>query len=177
MKFIKISMFLSLLNIISLPIAQAEDVTTLPSIKVMAESELRDEVVTMAPLQDDKNVRKSLQQKIIKSEQDIQNHVIGDNFSSINVQAQAVEPDWSQLDKYGDSAALKAYVQSVASGLQSADPTSGIFKMLEPLGVDRDKALSTVKNGGGAIQINFDQQRLNQLLNEDWQLKMPSAKR
>lgn len=143
----------------------ANDVATLPTIQMMADEELRDEVLTtVQPFQEDKNVRKALQHQMIKKEQDIQNYEIGNQANVLNVQPLTTMPDLSQL-----SPLQRDYVLSVASGLQSADPSSGIFKMLEPLGVDRDRALNNVRNAGGVLQFNFDEQRLNQLLGDKWQ--------
>ena len=140
--------------------AFAEDATTLPTIKVMADTELRDEVLTtMPPLQENEKVRRNLQHYIIKKEQGIQNYEIGNQAHVLNVVPQTALPDMSHL-----SPLQQQYVLAVAAGLQSSDPSSGIFKMLEPLGIDREKALNHVQSGGGAIQIHLDSQRLSQLL-------------
>lgn len=143
----------------------AEDLTSLPTIQMMADDELRDEVLTtVQPFQEDRKVRKALQHQIIKKEQELQNYEIGNQANLLNIQPQTTIPDLSQL-----SPLQREYVLSVASSLQSADPSSGIFKMLEPLGIDRDRALNNVRNGGGVLQINFDEQRLTQLLGDKWQ--------
>ena len=147
----------------------AENLTSLPTIQVMADDELRDEVLTtIQPFQEDRKVRKALQHQIIKKEQELQNYEIGDQAKVVSVQPPATLPDLSQL-----SPLQREYVLSVASGLQSADPSSGIFKMLEPLGIDRDRALNGVRNGDGVLQINFDVQRLNQLLGDKWRANFP----
>lgn len=142
----------------------AEDLTSLPTIQVMADDELRDEVLTtVQPFQEDRKVRKALQHQIIKKEQELQNTTFNDQMGTLNIQPKMPLPDMSQLTPL-----QREYVLSVASSLQSTDPSSGIFKMLEPLGIDRDRALNNVRNGGGALQINFDEQRLNQLLGDQW---------
>ena len=150
-----------------LPSAYADEAQTLPTIKVMADAELRDEVVTMAPLQDDKNVRKALQHKIVKSEQDIQNTVYQDTVKTIDFQPKT-EPDMSKIDP-----ALRAYVLTVAAGLQSSDPTSGIFTMLQPLGIDRSAAANAVTNGG-TLKFNIDSNAMQKLFGDQWQNNIPN---
>lgn len=173
MNFIKASIFVTALTCLWLPTVQAEEVATLPTIKVMADSELRDEQITMTPLQEDKSVRKALQQKIIKSEQDIQNYVIGDNATVVNIQPQVMPVDMSGLNPL-----MKEYVLAIASGLQSSDPTSGLLTMLQPIsmGLTRDQAIEAVKNG--SFNINIDKDRLNLMLgNDKWQNNLPTNKR
>ncbi len=173
MNFIKASIFVTALTCLWLPTVQAEEVATLPTIKVMADSELRDEQITMTPLQEDKSVRKALQQKIIKSEQDIQNYVIGDNATVVNIQPQVMPVDMSGLNPL-----MKEYVLAIASGLQSSDPTSGLLTMLQPIsmGLTRDQAIEAVKSG--SFNINIDKDRLNLMLgNDKWQNNLPTNKR
>lgn len=173
MNFIKASIFATVLYSIWLPTVQANEVTTLPTIKVMADSELRDEEVKMAPLQEDKNVRKALQQKIIKSEQDIQNYVIGDNANIVNVQPKA-----PQIDMSGLSPMMQEYVLAVASGLQSGDPTTGLLTMLQSIskGLTRDQAIDAVKNG--SFSINLDKDRINLMMGDTkWQNNLPTNNR
>lgn len=143
--------------------AYAEDVATLPTIKVMADAELRNEVLTtVQPFQEDDKVRRSLQHQIIKQEQDIQNNVFNSNPSALNVQPQTALPDLSQL-----SPLQQQYVLAVASGLQSSDPSSGLFRMLEPLGINRERALEGIRNGA-PLEIRFDEQRMSQLFGDQW---------
>lgn len=143
--------------------AYAEDVARLPTIQVMADEELRNEVLTtIVPFQEDEKVRRSLQHQIIKKEQDIQNNVFNVNPSALNVQPQTALPDLSQL-----SPLQREYVLAVASGLQSSDPSSGIFKMLEPLGINRERALEGVRSGA-PLEIRFNEQQLNQLFGDKW---------
>ena len=159
MKFVKASFVVSMLSAVLMGQVYANDVGALPTIKMMADSELRDEVMTtMPPLQEDEKVRRTLQHYIIKKEQGMQNYEIGNQAHLVNIQPKATLPDMSHL-----SPMQQEYVLAVAAGLQSSDPSSGIFKMLEPLGIDREKALNHVQSGG-AIQINLDGQRLSQLL-------------
>lgn len=81
----------------------------------------------------------------------------------VNVQPMTALPEMSHL-----SPIQQEYVLAVAAGFRSFDPGSGIFKMLEPLGIDRDRALNHVQNGGGPIQLYLEQQRLGQLLGDQW---------
>ena len=164
MRFSKLCLIISIIASIPFSVAQAEDVASLPSIQLMADDDLRDEVVTtVTPFQEDEKVRKALQHQIIKKEQDIQNTTFHDQMGALNVQPQTPLPDMSQLTPL-----QQEYVLSVAAGFKSADPSSGIFKILEPLGIDREKALNHIQHGGGAIQITFDEQRLNQLFGDQW---------
>lgn len=140
----------------------ADDEASLPTIKVMADAELRDQVVTtVTPFQEDEEVRKALQHQIIKKEQDIQNFSRVNAFGSPNIQQPDALPDMSNLTPL-----QRDYVLAVASGLQSSDPSSGIFKMLEPLGIDRDKALNGVRTGN--LPMNLDENKLNQIFGDKW---------
>ncbi|KQW90387.1 peptide signal protein [Acinetobacter sp. Root1280] len=162
MNFIKVSILATALSV-WLPTVQAEEVASLPTIKVMADSELRQEAVGVVPYQEDKNVREALQHQMIKSEQDIQNTVIGDNFSVVEIQPPAPIPDMTQL-----SPALQQYVLAVATGLQSSDPTSGIFEMLKQFDIDRNN-VDALRNG--TIKLNVDPNLLKQLTDNKWLMK------
>lgn len=168
MNFIKVSILATALSV-WLPTVQAEEVASLPTIKVMADSELRQEAVGVVPYQEDKDVRKALQHQIIKKENEIQNYVIGDNFAVLDMQPKAFEPNINQIS----SPLLREYVLAVAAGLQSSDPTSGLFTMMEPLsmGMNREKALEAVRNG--TFKLNIDTDRLNFLLGDKWQSALP----
>ena len=161
MNFIKVLTLVTALGSIGFASAQAEEVNTLPTIKVMADAELREEV-GIVPFQDDKTARKSLQHEILKDENEIQNFVIGDNIGVMNIQ-----PNMSQVDMTQLSPLQQEYVLAVAEGLQSSDPTKGLFIMLQPLGVDRGKALDAVSNNE-PIKFNFDTNRLNIMFGDKW---------
>lgn len=168
MNFIKVSIMATVLSV-WLPVAQAEEVASLPTIKVMADSELRQEAVGVTPYQEDKAVRKALQHQVIKKENELQNYAIGDNIAVVDIQPKATEPNFNQIP----SALLREYVLAVASGLQSSDPTTGLFTMMEPLsmGMNRDKALEAVRNG--TFKLNIDTDRLNLMLGDKWQSGLP----
>ena len=167
MNFIKVSILATTLAI-WLPTTQAEQVASLPTIKVMADSELRQEAVGVTPYQEDKDVRKALQHQIIKKENEIQNYSIGDNIGVLDIQPRSIEPNMNQV-----SPLLQEYVLAVAAGLQSSDPTTGLFTMMEPLsmGMNREKALEAVRNG--TFKLNIDTDRLNFLLGDKWQSALP----
>jgi len=149
MNFAKVSILVVMFASAYLSTAHADQVTSLPTIKVMADAELRDEAVGVTPFQEDKDVRLALQHKMIKNENEIQNYVIGENLGVIDVQPRTNMPDMSKVSPF-----LQEYVLAVAKGLQSSDPTTGLFKMLEPVGVDRNAALEGVRNG--SIKLNID---------------------
>lgn len=65
MNFIKVSILATALSV-WLPTVQAEEVASLPTIKVMADSELRQEAVGVTPYQENKAVRRALQHQVIK---------------------------------------------------------------------------------------------------------------
>ena len=62
MNFIKVSILATALSV-WLPTVQAEEVASLPTIKVMADSELRQEAVGVTPYQENKAVRRALNRK------------------------------------------------------------------------------------------------------------------
>lgn len=164
MNIAKVYLMTSVIGLLPFCHLYAQEQATLPTIQLMADAELRDEVVTtVTPFQEDEKVRKALQHQIIKKEQDIQNTTFHDQMGALNIQPQATLPDMSQLTPL-----QQEYVLSVAAAFKSGDPSMGVFKILEPLGIDREKALNHVQHGGGAIQITFDEQRLNQLFGDQW---------
>ncbi len=83
MNFLKRSVFLSLFAFMALPTVQAEEVTTLPTIRVMAESELREEVGPV-PFQEDMKVRQALQHRIYKTHSDMQNEPIKESTVTVD---------------------------------------------------------------------------------------------
>lgn len=154
---------IGLLSCLQFSYAYADDVVTLSTIHVMADAEMSDEVLlTVKPFQEDKPVRDSLQYQVLKTHGDIQNYPNVDNMATLSVQAQEPLPDMSHINPF-----LREYVMAVASSLQSTDPVSGIYKMLEPLGVDQ-RAVQNNRNG--TLNINFDQQKLRMLLGDQWRV-------
>ncbi|WP_436898937.1 hypothetical protein [Acinetobacter gyllenbergii] len=148
MNFLKRSALITVLAFMGIPMVQANDeVTSLPTIRVMAESELREEV-GFVPFQEDKQVRQALQHYVYKVHNDMQNAGIPEMRAVVDYQPMTAQPDLSQF-----SPILQQYILAVASGFQSSDPTNGLFKMLEPLNLNRNSA-EGIRNG--TIKINVD---------------------
>ncbi|MCU4412687.1 hypothetical protein KTH71_01320 [Acinetobacter sp. WU_MDCI_Axc73] len=148
----------SLLLSVSGSIAWANEVASLPSIHAMAESELREEV-GFVPFQEDKAVRQTLRHHIDKIQNDIQNPTVNETpYIAIDYQPTTL-PDLSQLSPF-----LQQYLLSITSGLQSSDPTSGIFNMLAPLNINRNN-VDAFRDG--TIKVNLeDVLRLQQQIRE-----------
>lgn len=149
MNFLKRSAFIVLFAVMGFPTVQAEEVTTLPTIRVMAESELREEVGPV-PFQEDMKVRQALQHRIYKTHSDMQNETIKESTATVDYQPKAADPDPSQIPLQ-----LQPYnIFAVAEGFQSSDPTNGLFKMLQPFNITRDN-VDGIRDG--TIKINFDE--------------------
>ncbi len=148
MNFFKQAALISLLIPLGVPMvhAQEEEVTSLPTIRVMAESELREEV-GFVPYQEDKQTRQALQHRVYKIHNDMQNAGVTESPTSVNYQPMAAQPDLSQY-----SPILQQYILAVASGFQSSDPTNGLFKMLEPLSINRGN-IDGIRNGTIKIDL------------------------
>jgi len=107
MNFLKQSALIAAFAFMGLPTVQAEEVTTLPTIRVMAESELRDEV-GFVPFQEDKKVRQALQHHEYKIHNDIQNALVPEGMTTVDYQPVMAQPDLSQninrsnVDAYRD---------------------------------------------------------------------------
>jgi len=134
-------------SVIGLPTVQADEVTTLPTIRIMAESELREEV-GFVPFQEDKKVRQALEHEQYKVHTDIQNAKANESTGSVEYQAKITPPDLSQVSPF-----LEDYILAVAAGLQSSDPTNGLFKMLEPLKINPGNANAFRE---GTMKVSLD---------------------
>lgn len=164
MNILKRSALMTLSIFFAIPAVYAEDVVSLPTIRVMAESELREEV-GFVPFQEDQPVRQALQHRVEKIHSDIQSEQIKDNPVGVEYQAKAPQPDMSQLPPV-----FQDYILAVAQGFQSPDPTEGVFRMLAPLKITRENA------GGyrdGSIKINMNdvlqlQQQLQNALSKNY---------
>ena len=176
MNFIKVSVLVSVLSAVGLQTAQAEEVVaSLPTIKMMADAELREEQVTMTPFQEDQDTRKALQRKIMKDERDLQNQGLPSYIDqTINYVPVATAVDMSALDTFGNSLLLQNYVLGVAQGFQSSDPTNGIFKMLQELGVDRSSALNAISNNS-TVKLNYDANGIKLLFGDKSQQGIPNG--
>lgn len=158
MNTLKTLSMLGFVMLMPMSFVHAEDVVTLPTIRPMVDAELRKEVVTrVTPLQEDAKVRKALQHQIMKKEQDVQNGVRPNLMADQTAPETDNLPDMSKLNPM-----QQAYVLSVASSFQSSDPMAGMFKMPEPLRIDRDKALDSIRMGT-PLEFKLDENILNQL--------------
>jgi hypothetical protein len=146
MNFLKQSALIAAFAFLGLPTVQAEEVTTLPTIRVMAESELREEV-GFVPFQEDKNVRQALQHHEYKIHNDMQNALIPEGMTAVNYQPVMTQPDMTQLSPF-----LQQYILAVAGGIQSSDPTNGLFEMLKPLNINRSN-VDAYRNGTMKVNI------------------------
>ena len=146
MNFLKRSALVTVFSALGLSTVQANEVTTLPTIRVMAESELREEVGPV-PFQEDEKVRQALQHRIYKTHTDMQNAGISEITGSIEYEPQ-VPSGLSQV-----SPELQQYILAVASGFQSSDPTNGLFRILEPLNINRNN-IDGIRDG--TIKVNVD---------------------
>lgn len=131
MNFLKQSALIAAFAFMGLPTVQAEEVATLPTIRVMAESELREEV-GFVPFQEDRKVRQALQHREYKTHYDIQNALVPEGMTTVDYQPFMAQPDLSQFSPF-----LQKYILAVAGGIQSSDPTNGIFEMLRDLNINR----------------------------------------
>ncbi|MGN2485320.1 hypothetical protein Q4S33_05725 [Acinetobacter calcoaceticus] len=147
MNFLKQSALIAAFAFMGLPTVQAEEVATLPTIRVMAESELREEV-GFVPFQEDKKVRQALQHREYKTHYDIQNALVPEGMTTVDYQPVMAQPDLSQFSPF-----LQEYILAVAGGIQSSDPTNGIFKMLEPLKINRSN-VDAFRDGTMKVNIN-----------------------
>ena len=129
-------------------LAHASDqVTTLPTIRIMAESELREEV-GFVPFQQQAAVQQALQHHIEKIEKNVYITQVYEPLLQIQDPVIGTAPDLSQF-----SPALQQYILAVAAGFQSNDPTQGVLNMLKPLNMDQHH-LEQLQNG--TIQIKLD---------------------
>ena len=131
MNFLKRSTLVMIFSALGLSTVHADEVATLPTIRIMAESELREEVGPV-PFQEDEKVRQALQHRIYKAHADMQNAEISEITGGV-----VYEPKVPS-GLYQVSPELQQYIVAVASGFQSSDPTNGLFRMLEPLNINRN---------------------------------------
>ncbi|UGQ26026.1 hypothetical protein [Acinetobacter calcoaceticus] len=147
MNFLKQSALIAAFAFMGLPTVQAEEVATLPTIRVMAESELREEV-GFVPFQEDKKVRQALQHREYKTHYDIQNALVPEGMTTVDYQPVMAQPDLSQFSPF-----LQEYILAVAGGIQSSDPTNGIFEMLRDLNINRSN-VDAYREGTMKVNIN-----------------------
>ena len=128
MKFIKIYPLLLILGCPWSMMVHADDAVTLPTLHVLAEPELRTETGIVPYQNDEKNLR-ALQHQVIRNSREAQNFMI-DSHVVANLEIQ--------------SPFLQQYVLSIAQGLQSSDPTQGLYIMLQPFGINRSNSMQHI---------------------------------
>lgn len=138
MNIMKMSIFGLMLGVYSIG-AQAEDeqaVVTLPTMTVMAEPEMSNETGYVPFVQEEKNLR-ALQHQVIRGTRDAENFMVNPEMVA-NLEIQPIKaPDLDSL-----SPALQRYVLTIAQGLQSSDPTQGLYTILENFGIDRSNSIA-----------------------------------
>lgn len=148
MNFLKRSALIAACALTALQTVLAEDATNLPTIRVMAESELREEV-GFVPLQEDKEVRQALQHRIDQIQNATQNINIDENFPlAIDYQPTTASRDLSQFSPF-----LQQYILAITNGIQSSDPTNGLFEMLQPLNINRNN-VDAYRDGSIKVNLN-----------------------
>ena len=145
----------------------AQDIVPLPTLQLMAEPELRKETGVIA-YQEDEQMRLALQHQILRNERDIQNFS-GDQPALVNYEYTPKPP---MPDMNGLSPLLQQYVFAIADGLQSSDPTQGLYIMLQPFGINRGN-INEVRQGTIDIkEMNIHPNWLNNL-QQNQQIKPP----
>lgn len=134
MKFSKYFLALCLSSSLMSTFAQANgEIVSLPTFKTMAESELRAETGVI-PYHEDENIRKALQHRIVQLDDDAQNFVVDPTITqNVDVLPPAVTADLNAVPPI-----MREHVMNIAAGLQSSNPTEGLYIMLEPFGIDRN---------------------------------------
>ena len=140
---------------LSTALVHAQSPTQLSVLTLMAESELQEEI-GYVPDQLSKAQQQSLEHRLGRTERDFQNQRIDATVSQarefIPVPPQ---PDMNQLPLF-----LQQYVTSIAQGLQSNDPTQGLYIMLQSAGIDRQHANSPER---GQLKIQFNDVHLKEI--------------
>ncbi|MDR9527461.1 hypothetical protein RJC67_00005, partial [Acinetobacter baumannii] len=70
------------------------------------------------------------------------------NKATVDYQPVMAQPDLSQLSPF-----LREYILAVAGGIQSSDPTNGLFEMLKPLQINRSNVDAYRE---GTMKVNLD---------------------
>ena len=134
------------------------EIVSLPTFKVMAESELRAESGVI-PYQQDENIRKALQHRMMQLQNDTQSFVVDPTLvHNLDILAPAATPDLAALPPL-----LREHVLNIAEGLQSSDPTEGLYIMLQPFGIDRNaKNVQIVREQISIGQVDYNFMQGNQ---------------
>lgn len=159
MNSIKTSLFGILLGTLSIGVHAEEQkpVLTLPTMTIMAEPEMSNETGYVPFIENEAN-RLALQHQVIRGTKDAENFMVNPNvLANLDIKPTQA-PDLSLL-----SPALQQYVMTIAQGLQSSDPTQGLYTLLENVGIDRSSSMQPGR--GLQLQINLDKVNLGLLEN------------
>jgi len=159
MNSLKTSLFGALLGTLSIAVHAEEQkpVLTLPTMTIMAEPEMSNETGYVPFIENEAN-RLALQHQVIRGTKDAENFMVNPNvLANLDIKPTQA-PDLSLL-----SPALQQYVMTIAQGLQSSDPTQGLYTLLENVGIDRSSSLQPGR--GLQLQINLDKVNLGLLEN------------
>ncbi|OTG63285.1 hypothetical protein B9T29_03695 [Acinetobacter sp. ANC 3903] len=150
MNLLKISALVLMFGCIESMMAHADDTVTLPTLQVLAEPELRKET-GIVPYQNDEMNRRALQHQIIRNSREAQNFMIDSHVvANLEIQPLQSQPDLTSLPPL-----LQQHVLNIAQGLQSSDPTQGLYIMLQPFGIDRSNSMQPLERGTH-LQINLN---------------------
>lgn len=150
MNLLKISALVLMFGGTGSLMVHADDTVTLPTLQVLAEPELRTET-GLVPYQNDEMNRRALQHQMIRSSREAQNFMI-DSHMVANLELQPLQ---SQPDLNSLAPLLQQHVLNIAQGLQSGDPTQGLYIMLQPFGIDRSNSMQPLERGTH-LQINLN---------------------
>ena len=150
MNLLKISALVLMFGCAESMMAHADDTVTLPTLQVLAEPELRKET-GIVPYQNDEMNRRALQHQIIRNSREAQNFMIDSHVvANLEIQPLQSQPDLNSLPPL-----LQQHVLNIAQGLQSSDPTQGLYIMLQPFGIDRSNSMQPLERGTH-LQINLN---------------------
>lgn len=161
MNSIKISLCGILLGTCSLGVYAEEEkeVVTLPKMTVMAEPEMSNETGYVPFVQEEKNLR-ALQHQVIRGTWNAENFMVNPDIVA-NLDFQPIpEPNLNSL-----LPALQQYVMTIAQGLQSSDPTQGLYTILGNFGIDRSNSMDPDR--GIKFHINMDKVNIGFLENQN----------
>lgn len=153
MNLLKISTLPLILGCTGSTLVHADDTVTLPTLQVLAEPELRTET-GVVPYQNDEMNRRALQHQIIRNSRDAQNFMI-DSHVVANLELQPLQ---SQPDLNSLAPLLQQHVLNIAQGLQSSDPTQGLYIMLQPFSIDRSNSMQHIDR---STHIQIDLNKIN----------------
>ncbi|WP_257232915.1 hypothetical protein [Acinetobacter sp. YH01012] len=136
----------------------ADDAVTLPTLHVLAEPELRTETGIVPYQNDEKNLR-ALQHQVIRNSREAQNFMIDSHVvANLEIQPLQAQPDLNSLSPF-----LQQYVLSIAQGLQSSDPTQGLYIMLQPFGINRSNSMQHIDRSNSNSMQHIDRSNSNSM--------------